>query len=153
MNKKIVKILSHLMQRINTSDLDESDLQMITDTLMDQGFTEDEIMAAIAWLSDTDDDEPVQEFEFDLPRPVWRQLNEMEQEVISPHAFSYLFHLREMNILGDAEMERIIDRALRLDLDQIGVEDMQDLIAVVLLDFEKNASNGYFQFTSSHSPH
>ena len=76
----------------------------------------------------------------------------MEQDVISPSAFSYLFHLREIEMIGDAEMERIIDQAMRLYLPRVDVEEMQDLIALVLLDFENNATNGFFQFSANHSP-
>ena len=35
-----------------------------------------------------------------VPRPVWRTLNDIEEETISPKAYSYLFHLRGNNTIS-----------------------------------------------------
>ena len=110
---------------------------------------------AMAWLLNNEDDLPnlpatTRDF---MPRPIWRKLNEVERDAISPKAFSYLFHLREMDILTDDSMEKVIDRAVNLRLDSMNVEDMKDLIAAVVLDFEDSASRGYFQFTTTRSRH
>jgi len=57
-----------------------------------------------------------------------------------------------MELLNDDDMETIIERAVNIKLPSLDVEDMQDLIAIVVLDFENSASEGYFQYTANHLP-
>jgi uncharacterized protein Smg (DUF494 family) len=155
MNHRIFKILSFVIKEIQKNSIEDIDLNVIVEALEDRGFSEDEIATAISWLGSKDEvmDAILYDTGGSLPRPVWRQLNDMEQHAISPSAYSYLFHLREMQILADHEMEMVIERAVKLDIPQIGVEDMQDLIAIIVLDFESTASEGFFQFTSNQLPH
>jgi uncharacterized protein Smg (DUF494 family) len=155
MNRRILKALAYLFRELSYNQLEDLDLQMVTDLLMEQGFSDEEISIALTWIGDQNEwDNTYDPLEFQgLPRPVWRQLNDAEQDVLSPKAFGYLVHLRESNVLGDAEMEMVIDHAIRLDIPQMSIEDMQDLIAVVMLDVESNASHGFFQFTPNRLPH
>jgi len=155
MNKRILEILTFVMKEIRDNTLDDIDLQFIIDMLSDHGFSEDEITTAMSWIMDHGEniDRIIQGQTSGVPRPIWRHLNEIERSVISPTAFSYLFHLRELEVVSDNEMEAIIDRAVKLSMPQIDVEDMQDLIALVVLDIENSAPNGYFQFTSTRLPH
>jgi uncharacterized protein Smg (DUF494 family) len=155
MNKRILEILTYVMKEIRNSTFEDLDLQFILDILSKQGFSEDEIAAAMSWLMNHGEniDRLIKGHPAGLPRPIWRHLNESEMDAISPNAFSYLFHLRELELLSDDNMERIIERAVTLRSSHLTVEDMQDLIAAVVLDFETSASEGYFQFTSTRLPH
>ena len=155
MNKRILEILTFMMREIRENSFEDLDLHLILDILSEQGFSEEEISTAMSWFMHHGEiiDRLMQRYPSDVPRPVWRQLNETEQDAISPKAFSYLFHLRELELLSDNNMERIIERAVNLRTLHLSVDDMQDLIAAVVLDFEKNASDGYFQFTSTSLPH
>jgi uncharacterized protein Smg (DUF494 family) len=155
MNKRIIEILSYVIKEIKESSVDDIDLQFIVDVLAEQGFSDDDIENAMSWLNMNGEtiDRIIQGPEYGLPKPVWRQLTEKEKESISPKAFSYLVHLRENDIVSDNAMETIIDRAMGLRLSALTVEEMQDLVAAVVLDFENSASNGYFQFTTNRLVH
>ena len=143
------------MREIRDNSFEDIDLQLVVDILLEQGFSDDEISTAMSWLMHHGEtiDRVLQGYPAGVPRPVWRILNEMEKSAISPNAFGYLFHLRELELLNDMEMENIIDRAVSLQISHIDVEDMQDLIAAVVLDFENSASQGYFQYTTTRLPH
>ena len=151
MNKRILEILTFVMKEIQQNFFDDVDLEFLMNILSERGFSDDEIQSAMGWLMNHGDklDISYKNKNSGIPRPLWRHLNEMEHSAISSEAFSYLFHLRELNLLSDDDMETIIDRAVNLHVPQMDIEDMQDLIAVVVLDFENSASNGYFQFTST----
>jgi len=155
MNKRFLDILSFIMNELQENSLSDLDMQVLYDMLVDEGFTEDDISLAMAWLLNNEDEL----YNFNIenkssrPRPIWRSLNEVEREAISPKAFSFLFHLRDIGILSDDSMENVIDRAVNLRLNAVDVEDMKELIAAVVLDFEASASKGYFQFTSTRSLH
>jgi uncharacterized protein Smg (DUF494 family) len=155
MNKRILDILSYVMREIRDNSYEDIDLQLVVDILVEQGFSDQDISTAMSWLMHHGEtiDRVLHGFPVGIPRPIWRQLNDLEKNAISPKAFGYLFHLRDLDILNDMEMENIIDRAVSLDINHIDVEDMQDLIAAVVLDFENSASQGYFQYTTTRLPH
>ncbi len=155
MNKRILDILSFVMKEIRENFFGDIDLQLIMDILSDQGFTDDEISSAMTWLMSHGEsiDRIIKGHPPDVPKPVWRLLTDVEKEIISPEAYSYLFHLRELELLSDDEMERIIERAVNLQMSHLDVKEMQDLIAAVVLDFENSASEGFFQFNSTLLPH
>ena len=155
MNKRFLDVLTFVINEIQMNPQSDLDLQTLVDILEDEGFSQDEISSAMSWLMNNGEslDRIATGYASHFPRPVWRTLNEREQEAISPKAYSYLFHLREINVLSDDKMEKVIDRAVNLRLLQMNVEDMKDLIAAVVLDFEDSASRGYFQFTSTPYQH
>ncbi len=155
MDKRFLDVLTFVLNEIRENSDGDIDMQTVIDILEDEGFTEDEINSAMSWLLDHGEqlDRMTTEQRGGYPRPLWRSLNEIERTTISPNAYSYLFHLREQNILSDDSMERVIDRAVSLRLMQMTVEDMKDLIAAVVLDFEDSAAKGYFQFTSTPYTH
>ena len=155
MDKRFLDVLTFVLSEIRENSNGDIDLQAVVDILEDEGFSEDEISSAMSWIMGHGDqlDRITTKVKNSVPRPLWRALNEMEEEAISPKAFSYLFHLRELNVLTDDNMERIIDRAVGLRLLHINVEDMKDLVAAVVLEFEDSAAKGYFQFTSTQYPH
>ncbi len=155
MNRRLLEILTVVMKEIKENSFDEVDLQFVMDMLSERGFSETEISSAMTWLMHHGEniDRIFASKAAGVPRPIWRHLNEEERSAISPKAFSYLFHLRELELLGDNEVESIIERAVKLQMPQLDVEDMQDLIAIVVLDFDQSASGGYFQFTSNRLPH
>ncbi len=155
MDRRLLEIIAYAMKEIRDNSLENIDLQFIMDLLLERGFSEEEITHAMSWLFNHGEtiDRLIQNQISDLPRPIWRQLNEYERMAISPQAYGYLFHLREMELLSDMDMESIIERAVNLKLPSMDIEDMQDLIALVVLDFENSASEGYFQYTANHWPH
>ncbi|MBN1466629.1 DUF494 family protein [candidate division KSB1 bacterium] len=155
MDKRFLDVLTFVLNEINENSDGDLDLQTVIDVLEDEGYSEDEISSAMSWIMNHGDqlDRITTEQKSNIPRPVWRSLNDIEEETISPKAYSYLFHLRELNILTDDNLEKIIDRAVNLRLLRMSVEDMKDLVTAVVLNFEDSASKGYFQFTSTRYPH
>jgi uncharacterized protein Smg (DUF494 family) len=155
MDKRFLDVLTFVLNEISENSDADLDLQTVIDVLEEEGFSEDEISSAMSWIMNHGDqlDRLTTEQKSNIPRPVWRSLNEIEAETISPKAYSYLFHLRELNILTDDNLEKVIDRAVDLRLLRMSVEDMKDLVAAVVLNFEDSAAKGYFQFTSTRYPH
>jgi len=155
MNKRTLEIIAYMIREIRETSFDDIDLQLIMDILQEKGFSENEISAAMVWLVNHGEtiDRMNKTGSSAVPRPVWRQLNEFERTAISPEAFGYLFHLRELNILNDDDMESIIERAVNMKLPKLDIQDMQDLIVMVVLDVAQNASAGYFQFTANRLSH
>ncbi len=155
MDKRFLDILTFVLDEIRESGSGDLDLETIIDVMQDEGYSDDEIQSAMSWLmnhGETIDRMSIEQHQL-VPRPMWRALNDIEEQTISPTAYSYLFHLRQLNVLTDDNMEKVIDRAVDLRLNQMDVEDMKDLVAAVVLNFEASAAKGYFQFTTTHYPH
>jgi uncharacterized protein Smg (DUF494 family) len=154
LDKRFLDVLNFVLDEMNESSTGDLDLETIVDVMQDEGFSDDEIQSAMSWIMNHGDG-----FESNtvplsnVPRPMWRALNEIEEQTISPKAYSYLFRLRQLNVLTDDNMEKVIDRAVDLRLFNMNVEDMKDLVAAVVLNFEDSASKGYFQFTTTRYPH
>jgi uncharacterized protein Smg (DUF494 family) len=155
MDKNFLDVLTFMLDEIRENSDGDLDFQTIIDVMEDEGFSEDEISTAMSWIMNNGDqfDRITAEQQYNLPRPVWRSLSVREEQSISPKAFSYLFHLRELNILTDDSMENVIDRAVELRFFRMSVEDMKDLVAAVVLNFEDSAARGFFQFTTTSYPH
>ena len=155
MDKRFLDVLTFVLNEISENTDGDLDLQTVIDVLQEEGYSEDEISSAMSWIMNHGDplDRITAEQQSDIPRPVWRSLNDIEEETISPNAYSYLFHLRELNILTDDNLEKVIDRAVDLRLMRMSVEDMKDLVTAVVLNFEDSASKGYFQFRATRYPH
>ncbi|MBN2000066.1 DUF494 family protein [candidate division KSB1 bacterium] len=155
MNRRVLEILTYVMQELRETPLEDIDLQLVVDILSEQGFSDEDISVAMSWLMN-DYDRAVQVTSGHppgIPRPLWRMLSDSERSAISPNAFSYLIKLRELELLSDDMMENIIEKAVNLPSLYVDVEQMQDLIAAVVLDFENSASEGYFQYTVTRLPH
>ena len=154
MDKRFLDVLNFVLDEMNESGSGDLDLETIVDVMQDEGFSDAEIQSAMSWIMNNGDGFERNSVPLsNVPRPMWRTLNEIEEQTISPKAYSYLFHLRQLNILTDDNMEKVIDRAVDLRLFNMNVEDMKDLIAAVVLNFEDSASKGYFQFTTTRYPH
>jgi len=155
MNKRLLDIIATIMREIRENSFENIDLQFVVELLLERGFAEEDVTAAMVWLMHHGEtiDRLIKNKSNQVPRPIWRNLHESEKSAITPEAFSYLFHLRELELLSDDDMETIIERAVNLKSPSLDVEDIQDLIALVVLDFERSASDGYFQFTATRLPH
>ncbi|MBN2357736.1 DUF494 family protein [candidate division KSB1 bacterium] len=155
MKKDLLEIISSVIKEIRENSEEDVDLHFIVEMLIERGFSEEDISDAMVWLMHHEEtiERYVKDRGTNLPRAVWRTLHETESEAISPEAFSYLFHLRELELLSDDDMELIIERAVSLKTPSLDVEEIQDLIALVILDFENSVLKGYFQFTANRLPH
>ena len=154
MDKRFLDVLNFVLDEMNENGTNDLDLETIVDVMQDEGFSDDEIQSAMSWIMNNGDSFEQSSIQLNsVPRPMWRALNEIEEQTISPKAYSYLFHLRQLNILSDDNMEKVIDRAVDLRLFNMNVEDMKDLVAAVVLNFEDSASKGFFQFTTTRYPH
>lgn len=155
MDKRFLDVLTFVLDEIDENGSSDLDLETIVDVMQDEGFSDDEIQSAMTWILSQNNvlNSISTDQRSTVPRPMWRALNDIEEQTISPKAYSYLFHLRQINVLTDDNMEKVIDRAVDLRLNQMNVEDMKDLVAAVVLNFEESAAKGFFQFTTTRYPH
>lgn len=63
-----------------------------------------------------------------------RVLTPAEQLKIDTAAYGYLMRLRQLGLLDTLLLERVLERAMEVDADEIGVEEAKQIAALVLFD-------------------
>ncbi|MCK5740266.1 DUF494 family protein [bacterium] len=139
MNERVVEILIYIMKEMQEADDGLGELDVLSAELEQKGYTENEIKSALAWLLDkmgeTNNNEIVQNSGTILAGS-FRVLHEVERMIISPSAFGYLIQLRELGLIDDMDLERMLERALMLGSSYVKLDDMKTLVASSLFHLE-----------------
>ncbi len=133
MQEKIIEIIVYLIHEMrNNKRLGEIDLR----SLQDSGYTESEIGTAFSWLFDKINfgenvlvDEPGESHSH-------RVLHEAERSVITPDAQGYLIQLRELGLLGENDLEMVIDRIMMAGFSKVTLQELKSIIASILFDLD-----------------
>lgn len=116
--------------------------------LADKGYTESEVSTAFSWLFDkmalSVSQSNVTSLSNDshIGNTPFRIYHDLEQSFLSSEARGYLIQLRELGLLKDSEMELLIDRLWFTSSQSIGLENIRDLAAAIIFDFEDSSRIG-----------
>jgi Smg protein len=104
----------------------------IVEQLLGEGFEADEIDAAFTWMErlSLEDGRPAQQTT--LEQPTHRIFTGEEEQLISCEARGFLVRLRSLGILTDNLQEEIIDKATRLNDDEVTLKEIKALTALTL---------------------
>ncbi len=144
MQEKIIEIIVYLVNEMRREKrLGEIDLS----PLKDVGYTDNEITSAFSWLLDKL--EVGESLSHELPTRLasgsphsHRVLHEGERAVISPDAFGFLIQLQELGMLGDMELELIIDRVMMAGYAHVGVSEIKTIAASIMFDLDDPSRSG-----------
>lgn len=134
---KIVEILLILMGEIRKSGMVKANMELISDELLNQGFSQQEISTAFSWIL-----ERTQEHgETITPRPQsFRVMHELERIFISKEAYGFLLQLYHIGLLTYDDFEKVIERSLLESTPQLDIEGIKLIIAEILFG-ESSRSN------------
>lgn len=129
---KILRMLStHIVGRRGSSD-ENSCIKW----LLDEGFSADEIEAACTWLKgltlNGDLCMAIKDSNGDFYRN--RVLNSTESLKINEEAYGFLIRLKEMGLIDSALQEEIIEMAMLAIDDEIGMDDIKGITAMLIFD-------------------
>ena len=116
--------------------------------LADRGYTENEVSTAFSWLFDKMALSVSQSNVTDLPperelgASPFRIYHDLEQSFLSGEARGYLIQLRELGLMKDSEMELLIDRLWFVGSQDVSLEDVRDLAAAIIFDFNDSSRVG-----------
>jgi len=141
MKEKVVEILIYLMSEIQEnkllSDIDLSELKS-------KGYTQSEISAAFSWLYDNMELNRHGAVHHARPSEASRRvLHEAEKIVLSTESQGYLIQLCELGILGDRELETVIERAMVAGYEKLSVTELREIVASVLFAREGGGSGAH----------
>lgn len=131
----VTLIVNHLL---NDMDLVEDEKEII-ENLMLAGYDLKEIQAAYSWVQNIaftckPDIKPKQ---VSTKSSSFRVLSHEENYYFTPEAFGFLIKLHDFGIIDDFLREEIIERAMLLSSDEIGLEEIKLVTILMLFDYSK----------------
>ena len=159
MNERVLEIVVYIVDTMS-SEADESvinrEIEGISERLMKQGYSEKEIDSAFLWLSENLDDlEKNNMFDFDkilsqFPESNWSAIAESEQH---PFSKKNPEPLRELDIVGDEEIEYILDNSLRMGKHGVTISEIKAKINNLILNPDDFSNGSFFVFNQSYLGH
>lgn len=146
MSERVVEILVFIMREIRRDSNISKKLNVLSEDLVQQGYTDSEISSALTWLHDRmhgESEELIASQEPALKYSV-RHLHEIEKAVISTDAFGYLIQLKELGIIGHSDFEQVIERALMLGTGNVTIFDIKSIVASMLFNSNRFSDGSHF---------
>jgi len=128
---RVLAIVSLIAQYV----MEEPDLfneRDIVEQLLEEGFEADEIDAAFSWMERLSFEDAHPSTAQGLAQPTHRVFTGEEVLQISSEARGFLIRLRTLGILDDDLQEEIIDKAVRLNEDEVSLKEIKSLTALTL---------------------
>lgn len=135
MDDRTSQLLMQMIERILADPGSVEDMDSLVEYLSMLGFSTTEVGHAMGWLlSARADTRENSSFSWRTRRPgSVRVLNEAEGCLLTPRAQGYLLQLRELGLLDDVMVEKVVQVALSRDDEIIDREDIAEIAASVIL--------------------
>ena len=158
MSERVLEIVVYIVDTMS-SGADEnvvSEIEGISERLMEQGYTEREIDSAFSWLTDNLDDlEKDNMIDFDrllskLPESNWSSfsksgLNRLPTNIPSP--------LNELDIIGDEEIENILNNSMMFGKYGVTISEIKAKINNLIFNPDDFSNGSFFVFNQSYFGH
>ena len=134
MGNRVLEIVVLLMSHIREQQGQLENFDDITSYLKSNGYTENEISSAYSWVLDqlqTDSEIIINETR---SQNSFRLITENERKHFTTAALGYLLQLRHLGLLGDGQLELILDRGTYLGPTLINVDQIKIIVESVLFN-------------------
>ncbi|MBD3165325.1 DUF494 family protein [bacterium] len=133
--QRVVGLVMHLLREIQEQRLDLEDVELISDDLLGQGYTESEINAAFSWVYAKIEGMPQVDILYQSPasNSSFRVLHPAESAVVRPDGYGQLLEMVTLGMLTMDDLERLIERAMAMG-GIYGREDVRFLVHQYLFE-------------------
>lgn len=140
-NDRILDILVFVLSEITEGEKIE---EINIDRLIQKGYSEIEISAAISWLVDkVEIDGSLLVFsKVRFRSKSFRILNSAEKQLFSPEAWSKILEYQELGLLTLEQVEFIIFRSSAMNTDLTTIEDVNSVVSKLLFHFPVHLPSG-----------
>ncbi len=148
MNERVVEILTYIMSEIRKNQNITMKLDLLSENLIQQGYSQSEISSAFTWLLDrlNNDTEELIERQQPLMSSSVRHLHEIERAMLTVPAQGYLIQLRELGIIDELDLEQILEHSMMLGHGNVAVDDIKTIVAAMLFSSEPGFDGSHFIF-------
>lgn len=136
MKESVLDILIYLFENYFDADLEtapETDRDTLKDELERAGFAEREVERALEWLEGlaADPDRGLAAGAGPTARAI-RVFDPSELARLDTECRGYILYLENIGILSGGQRERVIDRLLALDVEEIDIDQVKWVVLMVL---------------------
>ncbi len=120
------------------------DEQTVMEELVAEGHDAQDIREALEWLEQVAaarGGQPIARPDGD--QSAARVLTPAEQLKIDALAFGFLMRLRQLGLLDALLLERVLERAMEVEMDEIGLDEIKQIAALVLFDRSPHEVRGH----------
>ena len=135
MKQTVLEVLMYLFENY-PDDVDESDSQqdVLRTSLMQAGFAGGQIVKAFAWLDElVAQGDPDGRDALENSR-AFRVYNEAEAGKLDADCRGFMLHLEQAGVLGADDRERIMDRVMALEMDEMSLAELKWIILMVMFN-------------------
>lgn len=132
MGDRLLDIVVQIMAHIRDTQGQVETFDDISADLRSQGFTDSEISYAYSWVIDHIQSEVQPLVEMMQPGDSIRVLSLKERQHFSSEAFGYLLQLQFLGILGESEMEMILERGCVVGAAPIDMQQIKLIVGAVI---------------------
>lgn len=151
MSERVMEIVAYIVNAMQSS-LDEAIIgrfESLSELLIEQGYTENEIKSAFSWLiekiPDTKEQSP--------PDPYDHAWYNFDNSAFAPAGHNFLIQLRELDIIGDQEIEQILETSLKNGKRWISISEIKALVSNLILTTDPMMNGSFFVFNKNYQVH
>jgi Smg protein len=110
---------------------------ILDDVTMEQelsaaGFEQDDILGAFDWFQEMKSMFSAPEFDYTHEKTAIRIFTSSEVKVIDTESLGFLIFLQQAKIINDVERDLIVDRAMALNTNKLGIEEIRWITMMAL---------------------
>lgn len=132
MKGRVFDVVAYITRNYGLFGCSAEDPSDLRDELLQAGFEEDDVERALTWLRRLRSTRPHPGAPMRAPSQAVRLPTPEEAVKLTAGARGFLLRLERSGILDPAAREAVYERALTLDLAEVGLEEMRVLAALVL---------------------
>jgi len=132
MGERVLEIVILLISRIKDQHGRLESFEDISSYLKSYGFTDTEISSAYSWVLDQIHTDSKFLIDDSVSGNSFRILTDQERRDFSIEAVGYMLQLRFLGILGDTQMELILERGVAMGPSPVSLDQMKILVSSVL---------------------
>lgn len=134
MKESVLDLLMYLFENYIHDEPDhQPDLESLSDSLEEAGFSPGEIERAFAWLDGLAEQHKLPELGQNDSNPI-RVFTDDESRRLDVDARSFILYLENAGVLDPLRREMVIDRLTALEHEEISLEDVKWVVLMVLFN-------------------
>ncbi len=157
MSERVMEIVAYIVDAMQ-SDLDEAifgQFEDLSTLLIEQGYTENEINSAFSWLiekipPDMDSDYSIEQVPPDQTDHTWYNY---DKSAFTSAGSNYLIQLHELDIVGEEEIEQILDQSRRNGKYGISIAEIKAMVSSLIFNSDPILDGSFFVFNKNNQVH
>jgi uncharacterized protein Smg (DUF494 family) len=148
MNERMMEIVYYIVDAMqsNVPETIQHQFETLSQKLIEEGYTETEIDSAISWLVEKmptkiEGDSIIETTSHQQLNNTWYNF---DKPTLTPAAFNFLIQLKELDIIGDAEIEQIVAQAVMYGKKSISISEIKAIVDSLIFNIDDFRNNSFF---------